>query len=98
MAAHDDDLVGQLASADLSDQVEGVGVGKEPGLHAQPQADPGAAVLHPLKAVGVLRRHRGGRDMGLVVCVPKGSGVGGPQARWADGPYQSGDRAFGGGP
>ena len=38
VAAHDDDLVGQLASADLSDQVEGVGVGKEPGLHPQPQA------------------------------------------------------------
>ena len=31
VAADDDDLVGQLASADLSDQVEGVGVGKEPG-------------------------------------------------------------------
>ena len=97
MAAHDDDLVGQLASTDLSDQVEGVGVGKEPGLHPQPQAHPCAAVVHPLKAVGILRGHRGGRDLRLVVRVPKGSGMRGPQARRADGPCQSGDRAFGGG-
>ena len=53
---------GRLAAADLADDVEGVGVGQEPRLHPQPQADPGAAVLHPLQPLGVLGRHRRGRE------------------------------------
>ena len=53
MPADDDHFVRQLAPADLADDVEGVGVGKEARLHHQLQPDRGAAVHHPLQTRGV---------------------------------------------
>ena len=95
MAAHEDDFVGQLAPADFADDVGGVRVGKEVRLHLQTDACGRPAVLHPLKALGILDRHRGSGNLRLPVRVVECAGVRRTQAGRPDRAHEDRDGAEG---
>ena len=89
----DHDFVGQLAAADLADDVGRVGVGEEVRLHLEPDPRRRAAVLHALQPVGVLDRDRGGRNLRLTLGVAERAGVRRAQAGRADGADERRNRA-----
>ena len=97
VAAEDDDFVRQFASADLADDVEGVGVGEHPRFHREPEPDGRAPCHHPLEPIGVLSGRRlarlGGRAVGDRRVVVGSSRVGRAKAGRADRPDKSRDGA-----
>ncbi len=90
VATDDDHFVRELASTDLTDDVERIGVGEHLRFHLQSKADGRAAVRHALQAIGVFRRDRSGRDLRGVGVVGERAGVRRPQSGWAHGSHQRG--------
>ncbi len=93
MAAHDDDLIRPFPAADLADDVGGISIGQEPGVHFQADTNLRAAVLHPLQALRVLDGDGGAGNLRHPFRVAQSAGVGRAQAGWADGADERGDGA-----
>ena len=93
VTAHDDDLIRPFPAADLADDVGGIGIGQELGLHLQADANLRAAVLHPLQALGVLDRDGGAGNLRHAFGVAQSAGVRRAQARRTDGADERRDGA-----
>jgi hypothetical protein len=84
VAADDDDLVGQLAAADLCDRVAADGVGQQPGAERELHGDLLAAGDEAGEQLGVLERQRGRGELRHALGVAQGAGVRRAQARGGD--------------